>query len=185
MSLNRATVLCLIILLILISCNGDSEKSKAREQNADRFSNREKKDAHFVVDVIDTSYGLINVAQLGEEKLTDQETKIKLNQFIQTQTSAMVRLKAFAEGRGIVVPFSGPEKTKGNVTDLMTKNERQFGKAWFDEMKKLQHKLKTDIEGYRKETNDTMLVNVLDSTLMMVRTNNRIISDLELDKESI
>jgi hypothetical protein len=181
---NRATIL-FAILLILISCDADSEKSKAREQNADRFSNREKKDAHFVVDVIDTSYGLINVAQLGEEKITDRETKIKLNQLIQTQTSAMVKLKAFAEGRGIVIPFSGPEKSKGSISGLMTKDEKQFAKAWIDKMKKLQHKLKTDIEGYRKETKDTVLVNVLDSTLIMVRTNNGIISDLELGKESI
>jgi hypothetical protein len=125
---------------------------------------------------------------MGEARQGDENRKQQMQQFIQAQTSAMIRLKTFAESRGIAIPFSGPEKTKESVRDLQEiREDKKFDEAWIKEIKKLQHKLKTDLEGYRKKADDSALLNLVDSTLLMVRSNSRIIDGLSTEnfKESI
>lgn len=185
MQVIRSTTLCLVLILTL-SCGRDSEKSRAEDLNADRFSKHQKKDAHFVVDVIDTSYGLLSVAELGKERIQDAEKRRLVQQFIQGQTSAMLKLRTFAESNDITIPFGGPEKTKKGVDNLTNLDGAEFEKEWMNELRKLQHKLKTDIEGYYDNTDDTTLARVLDSTLLVIRQNNHLVLELDgQDKKSL
>jgi hypothetical protein len=174
--MHRATVV-ILALLLSFHCSVNSEKSKAEEANEDKFRHQKEKDAHFVIGVLDTSYGLLDVARMGQLRMIDPQHREQIRLLIESQTSAMVKLKTFAEKRGIVIPLSASE-TKGSVRRLENKGARDFNKAWVREMKDLQHRLKTDIEGYQRKSGDSALIHVLDSTLLMVKTNNEIISDL-------
>ena len=176
--MHRPTVV-LVFLLVVISCRPDSEKSRAETVNADRFRFHKEQEAHFLMEMLDTYYGLMELALVGESKIMNPLEKVKVRRIIQRQTSAMMRLKTFAERRGIEVPLSGPEKTSVNLTRLKTKEGTKFNEAWVKEMKELQHKLKRDIEGYQRRSADTALMHVLDSTLMAVKLNNGIISEIE------
>ena len=175
--MHRPTVV-VIFLLVVTSCRPDSEKSRAEGVNADRFRFHKEQEAHFVMEVLDTYYGLMELALVGESNIENASDKAKVKRIIQRQTSAMLRLKTFAERRGIEVPLSGPEKTRVNLDRLKSKKGNSFNEAWAREMKELQHKLKRDIEGYQRRSADTALMHVLDSTLVMVKLNNGTISEI-------
>jgi hypothetical protein len=180
--MHRATVV--FVCLIIFGCFHDTEKKRAEEVNDEKFQRRNEKEAHFVLEVLDTSYGLIDLAKIGELRIEDPDQKEKVKQILQSLTSAMIRLKTYAEEKGIVIPFSGPDKTKRSVKKLEEKDAGDFRKAWVTEMKELQHRLKTDIEGYQRKSADTTLLQVLDSTLIMVKSNNELISDFETSKNN-
>jgi hypothetical protein len=174
-----------ILILLCIACTPDQGKSNATEQNNDKFSNHDQKEAQFVVDLVDTSYGLLNVAQLGEDKVQDSVQKHQLQDFIQTHTSALMKLKAFAESKGIAIPYDGPGKGGKTLRKIEGADNERFEKTWMKELKRLQHKIYTDLEGYRNNSNDSMINPVLDSTLIMVRENNGILETLEKESKSI
>jgi hypothetical protein len=183
--MHRAAV-ALVCIAHFFSCGSESEKSRAENLNEEKFRHHRETEAHFVIDVLDTYYGLRDVAKIGEARMRDPEKQQQIKEIIDDQTSAMMKLKAYADERGIVIPFAGPEKSKGSVRKLTNKKENDFSKAWVSEMKELQHRLKSDIESYQKKSSDTALLHVLDSTLLMVKTNNERISRLETSsRESI
>lgn len=178
MFLNRAAV----ALLVLCSCcSPDSEKSKVVQQNKDNLADSVNHDAALVVDILDTSYGLLNVAHMGKERLPDTLHRKKVEEFIQRQTSAMIRLKTFAESKGIAIPFAGPEKRNKAVKKLEDESNSRFDEQWLKEVKRLHSKLGKDIESYRKDAKDSSLVQVLDSALMILKDNNTILSDIETE----
>jgi hypothetical protein len=183
--MHRAAV-AFVCIAHFFSCGSESEKSRAENLNEEKFRHHRQTEAHFVIDVLDTYYGLRDVAKIGEERMRDQNKKQQIREIIQDQTSSMMKLKAYADERGIVIPFAGPEKSKGSVRKLTNKKENDFSRAWVSEMKELQHRLKSDIESYQKKSSDTALLHVLDRTLLMVKTNNERISRLESSsRESI
>lgn len=184
MLVNRSTVL---LFVLCFACGTDNNQANVAKQNNEKFSNHEQKEARFLVDIVDTSYGILSVAQFGENKTSDAQQKEQLQRFIQSQTSALMKIKAFAESNGIALQFSDPSDGKGSLRKIERKGDKEFEKAWLRELKKLQHELKTDIEGYRRNVNptDTSIINVLDTALIMVRQNNAIIESLEAQKESI
>lgn len=179
--MHRPTVVFLL-LLVVFSCRPETEKSRAETVNEDRFRFHKEQEAHFLMEMLDSYYGLMELALMGESKMKNATEQAKVRKIIQRQTTAMVRLKTFAEKRGIEVPLSGPEKSTVNLARLKTKEGAKFNEAWIKEMKELQHKLKRDIEGFQRRSADTALMHVLDSTLMAVKLNNGIISEIEARK---
>jgi hypothetical protein len=177
LSMYRATVVILSMLYIF-SCRSETEKDNAEKINYEKFRRYRQKEAHFVVDILDTFYGLIDIAEMGEQRMTDPKRKNQVHKIIEGHTASVRRLKAYAEKRGITIPLTGPEKTKASVKALQKKRDRNFTEAWAKEMKEMQYKLKTDIEGYKKKSADEALKHVLDSTLLVVKENNEVISRL-------
>jgi hypothetical protein len=177
----RATVVILCMLCIF-SCRSETDKDNAEEINNDNFRRSRQKEAHFVLDILETFYGLIDVAKIGEQRMTNATRKNQVQQIIEGQTASVRRLKAYAEKRGITIPYSQPGKMKPSVIALQRKRDRYFTEAWVKEMKEMQHKLKSDIEGYKKKSADVALRRVLDSTLLVVKKNNEVISSLTSKK---
>jgi hypothetical protein len=169
-------------ILLLISCRPDSERSRVDKVNDEKFRHYNEKDAHFIINVLEESYGLIDLARVGETRIRSAAEKDKVRKVIQGQSSAIMRLKTFAERRGIAVPFAGPAVRQGKRLEVRRKKGENFHEAWVREMKERQHALKRDIEGYQKKSMDTELRLMLDSTLTMVKNNNRIISSIEVNE---
>lgn len=170
-------------IFLITSCYTNSDKSHVEQQNNEKFDSRnERKDAQFIVDAVDASYEILEVAQLGEEKLEDAAGKGIARRIVEGQTSVSVKLKTFAEANGISVPFSGPERTKRSVENLRMLSGEEFQRQWYDEMTNLHQRLETDIEKYRANT-DSVMRSALDSTLVMLRENEALFREADVLKE--
>jgi hypothetical protein len=158
------------------ACGPESDKANVEEQNDDKFDDRHReREAQFIVDVLDSSYGILEVAQLGEEKGTDPATRGNAKRIIEAQTSMIVKLKAYAESHDISIPFSGPARTRRSVKKLHEQSREDFDAAWREELKKSAEKLSRKIGNYQTRR-DSALTSVLDGSIEILNQHKEIIS---------
>ena len=182
MVMIRAWSVFIFKLLILISCYKSTDKKNVDKVNDERFGDKqESKEARFLVDIIDRSYGILELAQLGEEKIEDPLMKAKAKQIVQNQTSVGLRFKTFAERNDVTIPLSGPEKTRGKVKDLYEKSGDDFKRSWLRQLDNMHRDFSQKVTDFRDDA-DVPLQVVLDSTLVMIRQNEEAI--LALDETS-
>jgi predicted outer membrane protein len=183
MLLSRAAFMFVFKILVLISCMNKSDKAKVEKQNDERFSSSvDRKEAQFLVDAVDASYGLLEVAHLAEDKITDTSSKERIRKIIDHQTKVSIRLKTFAESNDVSIPFSGPEKTRSRVQNLHDKTGRDFESSWKGQMKKMNDNLKSDLEKFRDKAS-VPLQQLLDSTVVLIHENQRLIAELDSNNE--
>jgi predicted outer membrane protein len=182
--LNSAYLIFAFKVIVLMSCSNDSEKDKVRQQNKERFSDRKvQQDAQFLVNAIDASYAILEIAELGEEKLQTPLFKTKAKEIRDAQTGVAVRLKTFAEQNNMAIPLSGPEKTKNRVGDLNQMEGKEFEMEWSNQMKIHHQRLIKDLTQYRVHSTGT-LKNILDSTLIVMKENKERILTLSKSSEN-
>ena len=183
MLMNKAWTVFVFKLLILISCYNSTDKQNVEKLNEERFEDKEdSKEARFLVDIIDTSYGILEIAQLGEERMEDPLMKAKAKQIVQNQTSIGLRFKTFAEQNDVTTPLSGPETTKGRVKDLYEKSGDDFNHSWVKQLNRMHRDFSEKVADFRNDAKGP-LQGVLDSTLVMIRQNEEVILALEEKKE--
>lgn len=69
MLLSRAGFAFLFKILLVLSCTNSSDKAKVEKQNSDKFGSREdRKEAQFLVDAVDKSYGYSKSLSLERRK---------------------------------------------------------------------------------------------------------------------
>jgi putative membrane protein len=176
MRLNPDFALVILFVIGLGACAHESDKANVEQQNEERFSDRSsERDAQFIVDVLDASYGLMEVAQLAEDRSTDVVEKGKAKEIIEAQTSMIVKLKAYAESNEISIPFSGPARTKNRVKKLYDKQGKDFEEAWKNEVDFASTQLAERIEKYRNRS-DVAMDSVLDVSLTILRGHKALIS---------
>jgi predicted outer membrane protein len=169
--LNRAYLIFGFELLILVSCSNDSEKDKVKQQNKERFSDRKvQQDAQFLVNAIDASYAILEIAELGKEKLQRPLFKNKAKEILDAQTAVAVKLKTFAEQNDMAIPLSGPEKTKNRVGDLNHIEGKEFEREWSNQMKIHHQRLINDMTRYRGHSSG-VLKTILDSAIIVMKEN--------------
>lgn len=169
----------IFITCLCAGCSTNTDKSNVEALNKDRFDTRsEKKDAQFVVDAIDDCYGILEVAQLGEERSSDILQRGKAKEIVEGQTSIVIKLKTFAEENDISIPFSGPERTKGSVKRLYDKEGPDFDNAWKEEMETLTEKLKQNFENYRGRADDS-LKHILNSSIAILREHQDLMTEAQ------
>jgi predicted outer membrane protein len=182
--LNRAYLIFAFKVLILMSCNNDSEKDKVKQQNKERFSDRKvQQDAQFLVNAIDASYAILEIAELGEQKLQTPLFRNKAKEIRDAQTAVAVKLKTFAEQNDMAIPLAGPEKTKNRVGDLNEMDGKEFEKEWSNQMKIHHQRLINDLTQYRGHSSGA-LKNILDSTLVVMKENKERILALSKSSEN-
>ena len=179
MILSRAGLAFMFKTLLLLSCTNSSDKAKVEQQNADKFSARDdRKEAQFLVNAIDKSYALLEVAQMGEEKIADPVEKGKVKKIVEQQSRVAMRLKTFAEEHDVSIPLSGPEKTRSRVENLYDKTGDDFRESWTRQISRLNSDLQNELDSYRDEASDP-LKNMLDSTTELMSRNQELITDFE------
>lgn len=182
MLLSRAGLALIFKTLLLLSCTNSSDKAKVEKQNTDRFSSRtDRKEAQFLVDAVDKSYALLEVAQLGEEKIDDPVEKGKAKKIIEQQSRVAMRLKTFAEENDVSIPLSGPEKTRQRVENLYDKAGDEFRQSWTTQISRLNSDLQGELDQYRDQASEP-LRNLLDSTLELMTRNQILIDEFESDQ---
>lgn len=183
MIMIRAWTVFLFKLLILISCYNSTDKKNVDKVNDERFENKQdSKEARFLVDIIDRSYGILELAQLGEEKMDDPLMKVQAKQIVQNQTSVGLRFKTFAEQNDVTIPLSGPEKTKSKVKNLYDKSGDEFMQSWTRQLDDMHKDFSNQIVDFRDDASGPLQV-VLDSTLIILKQNEEAILALDKTRE--
>ena len=176
MQLIFTFALAIVIVLGVSACQPESDKSNVEQQNDERFDNRgEVRDAQFVVDILDASYGVMEVAQLAEDRSNDAVAKAEAKEIVEAQTSMIVKLKAYAESKDISIPFSGPARTKLRVKKLYDKQGEDFETALKHEIDFASTQLAERIEKYRDKS-DEELDSILDASLVILHNHTEVIS---------
>jgi hypothetical protein len=176
MQLISPRALAIIIVIGFGACKHESDKSNVEQQNDARFDDRvEERNAQFVVDILDASYGVMEVAQLAEDRSNDVVAKGEAKKIVETQTSMIVKLKAYAESNDISIPFSGPARTKGRVKNLYDKQGKDFEVSWREEIDFASTQLAERIEKYRSKS-DVELDSILDASLIILRNHTELLS---------
>jgi predicted outer membrane protein len=169
--LYYSIVVCFIVLYC-ISCGSKdgSDKGNAEAQNKGKFKGREEmKDAQFVVDAIDHSYAMLELAALGEERGKSAAVKQHAQTIQDTQTSIVNELKVYAANNDISVPLAGPENTHTEAEDLNDENVDEFDKKWLDKVMRYNKKMIADFEQHTDKA-DGSLGKVVTASLSTLRS---------------
>ena len=179
--LSRAGFALVFKTLLFLSCTNASDKAKVEKQNTEKFASRDdREEAQFLVDAVDKSYALLELAQLGEEKIDDPVEKGKAKLIIEQQSRVAIRLKTFAEEYDVSIPLSGPEKTKQRVENLHDKTGNDFRQSWARQMSRLNSDLESELKVFRDDASEP-LRRMLDSTTELMSRNQKLISDFETE----
>jgi putative membrane protein len=163
----------MLLLLIAFSCDTkrESGKDQAEEQNDEKFDNRkeEKGDAQFVVDQMENSYEMLQLAKLAEEKSTKAEVKLQAKKIIEVQNSVIEKLESYAKSNDISITTS-PEDIAPGVKRLNDEEVDDFDNKWGNQMSKENKEMIDDFDDYEDKA-DGSLQEVVASSLTMLRQN--------------
>src|SRR5688572_645504 len=131
--LVQIILVCALLLSMSCSTKTDSSKEAAEESNDDKFATKNgEKDAEFLVNAVDNSFAIINLAKLAEER-GNKETAMRAAEIIQGQRKIMSRLEDYAAKQVVSIPASGPEKISDAQKDLYDE-QKDFDRKWCSEM---------------------------------------------------
>jgi hypothetical protein len=170
----RMSFVWLALQFFSVSCNSDGTKKNVRQQNKDRFSDQETtRDANFIVNAVDESYVILEIAQLGENRLVDPKRREMARQIVDIQTAVAVKLKTFAEANDMAVQLSGP-RTREEIKSLEKLNEVHFETEWTKQVKLHYQGLMNDLVNYRRRAG-APLKSALDSAIYLMDENKELI----------
>jgi len=123
------------------ACNNSNRtesdpKELAEESNEAKFNTREsEKNASFVVDAVASNNAEVSLAQLAQQRSTNQQVK-QLAQKLETEHAAMAQsLRTIADNNAISVPDGLADDARKDYNDMNEKKVEDFDKAWLKEMK--------------------------------------------------
>jgi putative membrane protein len=152
-------IILVFALLLSLGCSSKSETSKevAEEQNDEKFETKQgEQDSKFLVEAVDNSYTILNLAKLGKEK-GNKETISKAEEVIEGQTKVLNKLKEYAAAEVVSVPASGPEVIKDTQKDLYDEQEK-FNEKWCKEIVNENEKMLRDFEAYADKSEGNLKV---------------------------
>lgn len=134
-----------ITLFGMISCTNSQKtedtKEMAEEHNEQKFdSNREEKDAQFLVNAAEIHLEEIQLSQIAQSNSTEPEVK-KMGKIMESDhTKSLNDLKELASKKSITIPTSLTEDNKDAYKDLSNKSGEDFDKEYCEKM----------VEGHKK-----------------------------------
>ena len=160
MTTNIKTPICLVILfatgLIFASCNNgkkaDDSKDVAEEQNDEKFeSNKQEKDAQFVVNAAEMNIEEIQLGQLAQQKGSSTHVKELGKMMVAMHTKSQSDLAVMANNKFISIPTSPTDDAMDAYNKLNEKTGADFDKAYADMMV---DKHKDAIKTFEKASSD-------------------------------
>lgn len=150
------SALCSTVLLGVSSCkeNKDS-KDLAKEENKEKFEDRDdKKDANFLVAAAESELTEIELAKLAQ---TRGGAKVKdLGKFLEEKhNESIAKLRELASKKQISIPTTITEKGQDKYDKLSKKDDKDFDKAYIDEVVDLHKDAIDKFEKAGKDAEDT------------------------------
>jgi putative membrane protein len=158
-------VLLVCALLFSIQCSSNSKESakeEAEDRNEEKFeTKRGEQDAKFVVDAVDDSYRIIELAELASKKGTEN-TIHKAKEILVGQRRILKQLQAYAAKEVISVPGTGPENLRDTQKNLFD-DDSEFDKKWCREMLNENEQMLRTFEEYSEKTQGNLKIVIAES----------------------
>jgi len=164
-------ILLACALLICSRCSsGESAKEAAEDKNAAKFETPNgEQDAQFLVDAVDDSYTIIQLAEFGAEQ-GNRTTVGHARLILKEQKKILDDLKAYAATQVISVPATGPENLR-DIQEQLREEKSEFDMKWCREMINENEKLIIVFEGYGEKADGNLRI-VIDESLKILRSHN-------------
>ena len=162
----------------MVACNDNStttatDKDSTTEQtnaNNNTSTGVAEKDAQFVSDVTASNLAEIKMAQLAQQKGTNQEVK-DIAKMLETDHSAVLSdLRNFASSKSITVPTEEKQDAKDMNDKLSKKSGKEFDKDWVEHMIDGHKKSISKFESAQNDLTDAELKTWAGNTLPKLRT---------------
>jgi putative membrane protein len=169
---------CLILIatgLLFSSCNeagrgnDNNGNEAADEANAEKFKGKKQRDADFVYEVVQSCYGEIKLAELGNQKSRNAEVQNIARMLLTDHTASLNDLKTVAQAKAISVPVQEADGSRRTLEDLADESDDDFEKAWCKEMMGLHEKNINRFEDRLKESEDEELKRYIIKTLPVLK----------------
>ncbi len=147
---------------LLFSCspNQKSEDTKdiAEERNDANFdTNKQEKDAQFLVNSAEISLEEIQLGQLAQQKGTTSHVKALGKMMEDAHSKSLQDLTALAQRKGVSIPTASTDDAKDAYTKLNKKSGNDFDKAYADRMV---NEHKDAIETFEKASTDSYDIDI-------------------------
>jgi predicted outer membrane protein len=163
----------LALLASLTSCGRQSDESKsiAEDKNDEKFdANSGEKDAQFVVDAVSDSYAQLLFAEAAIHRTKDQEIKGVATVLTKEQTNNLADLKKYASSRAISIPTEATDADQKKAKSIS--DEKEFDKAWCEEMRSRHRKTIDNLENAAASTEDDELKSWANKALKVARADH-------------
>jgi predicted outer membrane protein len=166
--LMLAFAVCATLCFVGCSTRNESSKDAAEDKNSEKFSTKNGElDPQFLVNPVDNSFTIINLAKLAEEK-GSKETATRAAQIVSEQRKIMSALEDYATKEVISIPASGPEKINSVQKNLYDEN-KNFDKKWCEEITAQNKIMLNAFEEYSEKTEGD-LQNIITEVLPTLRS---------------
>jgi len=129
-----------------------------------------EEDAKFAVDAADGGMAEVALGELAQNKGTDPKVKEFGKMMVTDHTKANDELKALAASKNITLPAAPSEDKQKVATDLSAKTDKDFDKAYIDQMVDDHQKTVKLFEDGQKNVKDAEIKAFIDKTLPVLRS---------------
>lgn len=163
------------ILLVMVSCNSNPKqedtKVVAEDHNEAKFdTNKQEKDAQFLVNAAEIDLEEIQLGQLAQQRGVTTHVK-ELGKMMETaHRKSLNDLTALARSKNISIPTSPTEDAQKAYKNLNDKSGDDFDQAYADRMVSEHKDAIEDYEDASNDANDTDIKNWATSSLSGLRT---------------
>ncbi|GAA4442468.1 hypothetical protein GCM10023091_29380 [Ravibacter arvi] len=129
-----------------------------------------EKDAEFAMKAANGGMAEVQLGEIAQTKGVDPKIKEFGKMMVDDHTKANDELKALASAKGIALPAGPDEETAKAITDVSSKNGRDFDKAYAQQMEKDHEKTVKLFEDGQEDVQDTEIRAFIDKTLPVLRS---------------
>jgi len=156
-------ILAFTIILLLVTCNNQSNKTDSREiayqENANRFKDKATRtDARFVVDVVASNMAELKMAEVGEQLAKTTEVKEIASMLKAQHTDIIDRFKSYATLRQISLPAdvtADAKRMENSIVD--SEGDEAFDRMWCHDVAKMYEKSTKEFNEALPHLSDTEL----------------------------
>jgi len=179
----RGICLMFIASLAMVSCNesrrgndsnvNEDRNEAAAESNDDKFAGKKQRDADFVYDVVESSYGEIKLAELGNQKSRTPEVKRIAQMLLIDHTASLNELKTIAQAKAISIPVEEGNDSKRRLENLAQESVDEFDQTWVKVMMVLHDENVREFESRLDDTSDAELKAFINKTLPVLKKHHQ------------
>lgn len=167
------------VVLLLTSCNesrrgndsnvNEDRDEAAAESNRDKFGGKKQKDAEFVFEAVEANYAEIKMAGLGNQRSKNPQVKEIAQTLLTDHAAALNDLKTVAQAKAISVPVEETSAARRNIESMAGEADKDFDRAWCDEMTKMHESTIKSFERRFEDTEDPELKAYISKTLPILK----------------
>lgn len=162
----------LVSSLIITSCsnNSDDYKSKAEEQNEQKFNTKgSEEDAQFLVNAAEMNMAAVSLSELTSLRTQTEQVKRLSESINQEHSKLLAEVKELAKTKMITLPTLASNNSKENYNKLSNKSSNEFNNEYVEEVIESHQNAIQEFEKVANEATDSDIKSWANKTLPMLR----------------